>query len=509
MIRSVLVLGGGSAGFLAALTLKCRLPKLPVTLLRSKEPRLIGLGEGTTTTFGFHLHNYCGFDVKTFYGLVQPQWKIGTRLEWGPRPFFNYVFGFELDTKYNLLPRGTGYYFDNTEPFVTSGLQSRLMYENKIWVRQPDGSPRLNAEEFSYHLEHEKLVRYFEIMARERDITIIDDTAMKVTQDVGGVTGLGLESGKTLAADLYVDASGSQSLLLGQALKEPFCSYQDSLFCDRALVGGWDRTDEPIKPFTTAQTMTAGWCWQVEHEHCIDRGYVYSSSFISDADAEAEFRAKNPKVQATRFIPFRSGRYERFWLKNVAAVGDAVAFVEPLEATSLAAICTQCQALADTLADCDLEPNPTTVFNFNRHLARGTDAIRDFLSVHYRFNRRLDTPFWRECLEKVELHWGHRFLEFFQENGPSVLWRRCLFDETDMHEFGMEGWLALLVGQCVPYRSNYTPSEQDRQNWANIQKAVSNKVASAFTVPDALALVRSNQWAWPKRLYDRPQAARP
>src|SRR5205823_9172247 len=127
----------------------------------------------------------------------------------------------------------------------------------------------------------------------------------------------------------------------------------------------------------------AGWCWQIEHEHQIDRGYVYSSSFINDNDAQAEFRAQNPKVLDSSIHHFRPGRHERFWSKNVVGVGDAAAFVEPLEATALGAVCSQCQALADTLADCDLEPNATTVFNFNRQLGRGFDAIRDFLAVHY------------------------------------------------------------------------------------------------------------------------------
>src|SRR5262245_39906343 len=118
MIRNVLVLGSGCTGLLAALTLKHRLPDLSVTLLNSGDGAAMGMGEGTTTTFGYHLHNYCGLGLDRFYLLVQPLWKIGTRFEWGPRPFFNYVFGFELDTMYQLLPRGTGYFLDNTEPFV-------------------------------------------------------------------------------------------------------------------------------------------------------------------------------------------------------------------------------------------------------------------------------------------------------------------------------------------------------------------------------------------------------
>jgi tryptophan halogenase len=508
MIRSVLVFGGGSAGFLAALTLKSRLPNLPVSLLRSKDFGIIQVGEGTTTTFGFHLHHFCGLDLNTFYRMAQPQWKIGIRFEWGPRPFFNYVFGEEIDTHHDVLPRGTGYYLDNTGAFETTGTQSRLMNENKIWLRKPDGSPRLVPDEFTYHLENEKLVNYFEFVARQRGITIIDDTAVEVLEDERGVTGLRLQSGGTLSADLFVDASGFRAQLLGKTLKEPFYSYKDSLFCDKAVVGGWKRNGEPIKPYTTAETMNAGWCWQIEHEHHINRGYVFSSSFLSDHDAEAEFRVKNPKIQSSRIVPFRSGRYERFWVKNVVGVGNSCAFVEPLEATALAAICLQCQALAEVLHDSDLEPGGGTIANFNRQLARGYDAIRDFLAVHYRFNRRLDTPFWRECLEKVELHAANRAVEFYRENGPSVLWRTILFEGSDPREFGMEGYLAMLVGQCVPYRSTYRPSEVDRQNWERIQHYVRKQVAAAFTVTEALALIRSNSWAWPDGLYDRSRVER-
>ena len=87
-----------------------------------------------------------------------------------------------------------------------------------------------------------------------------------------------------------MDASGFRSELVGRLLEEPFLGYQDALFCDRAVLGGWPRTDEPILSYTTSETMDAGWCWQIEHEHHINRGYVYGSAFISDEEAEAEFR---------------------------------------------------------------------------------------------------------------------------------------------------------------------------------------------------------------------------
>ena len=152
MLEHVLVLGGGGAGYLTAITLRIRLPKLRVTVLRSKDIGIIGVGEGTTVTIPQHLHDYLGIPMKEFWREAEPQWKLGIRYLWGPRPFFDYVFGFQIDTKYALLPKPTGYYIDGT-PWDYVGVQSGLMSENKICYRDITGwpvfpvSPRLSHRE--------------------------------------------------------------------------------------------------------------------------------------------------------------------------------------------------------------------------------------------------------------------------------------------------------------------------------------------------------------------------
>src|SRR6185295_11334759 len=194
--------------------------------------------------------------------------------------------------------------------------------------------------------------------------------------------------------DFFIDASGFRSELLGRTLEEPFVSFASSLYCDRAIVGGWDRTDEPILPYTTAETMDAGWCWQIEHEKWINRGYVYSSAFLRDEVAREELLRKNPKVEGEpRLVTFRSGRYQRLWVGNVVAVGNAAGFVEPLEATALQVICVEASTLTDSLLDSLSTPTPTLIQLYNEYNTRAWDDIRDFLAVHYKFNTRLDSPF--------------------------------------------------------------------------------------------------------------------
>jgi len=505
MVNRVVVLGGGSAGFLAAITLKARLPDLEVTVLRSQDIGILGVGEGSTIGVPEHLHNYLGIGLKEFYQKAEPMWKLGIRfLAWGKRPHFDYTFSNQMDGHYLTLPKGTGFYCDEGT-FDYVGVISGLMSHNNVFIRGPSGQPLIPPNVLAYHVENKKFVAFLESYAAGLGVLVRDDTVLEVLQDDHGITGLRLASGSTVTADLYVDSSGFAAVLLGGALKEPFVSYKATLFCDRAVVGPWQRTDEPIKPYTTAETMDAGWCFQIEHEHTVARGYIYSSAFISDAAAEAEYRAKNPRAVSTRIVKFISGRYERSWVKNVIAIGNASGFVEPMEATSLAAICLECTAAAETLHDCDRVLRPSLIREYNKKCARIWDRIRQFLAIHYKFNTRLDTPFWRECREHVDLAGAADIVAYYQENGPSVLWRSTLIEADD--QFNMEGYLSLLVGQQVPYRQTYTPGAEALRTWQVIQESIRQKATQAFSVKEALQVVRSPNWQWPKDLYYVPLGA--
>ena len=289
------------------------------------------------------------------------------------------------------MSKASGFYcFDDME---NASLGSSFMAQDKMFERAADGRPILHMD-FAYHIENESFADFLESLAVRSGVKIISDTIAAVRQDEQGVAAINLASGNTETADLYVDCSGFSSLLLGKTLGEPFVSYTSTLFCDRAVIGGWPRTDEPLRPYTIAETMNSGWCWQIEHPTRINRGYVYSSAFISDEEAERELREKNPKlVGPTRIVKFISGRYERSWVKNVVAIGNASGFVEPLEATALAIIGTRCMLLTELLMESDLIAHPADARMFNSLTARVWDSVRRFLATHYRFNTRLDTPF--------------------------------------------------------------------------------------------------------------------
>jgi len=315
----------------------------------------------------------------------------------------------------------------------------------------------------------------------------------KVETDAHGVSALCLQSGERVTADLFIDASGFRSELLGAALCEPFTDYGNALFCDRAVIGGWPRLDEPILPYTTAETMDSGWCWQIEHEHQINRGYVYCSRFISDDQARDEFLRKNPKIgKEPRFVKFQSGGYKRNWVGNVVGVGNASGFVEPLEATALGILVLTINSIAELLREGFLSDGLRSAHNgLVRELWEET---RDFLALHYKCNTRLDTEFWQHCREVTPLQSLTPLFEFYRENGPSGLGRHALATADNL--FSLEGHLAILVGNRVPYDAKYSPSAHESTIWKQHCRELEASAANCLSAEVALPLIRHPAWRW-------------
>lgn len=490
-IQTVAVLGGGSAGFMVAITLKRKLPHLAVRVIRSPDLGIIGVGEGTTIAFPKHFFQYLKLKPQQFYVQAEPTWKLGIKFLWGPRREFYYTFCYEFEHRFPELSRNSGYFYTGDPPYA--GRASAYMAHDKAFARRPDGLPEFH-NNHAFHIENKKLVGWLEKVAREFGVEILDAT-VTAERNGQGIGALVTEKGERLTADLYVDASGFRSELLRGALGEPFVSYGDALFCDRAVIGGWPRTDEPIKPYTVAETMDAGWCWQIEHENWINRGYVYASSFLSDEEALKELLAKNPRIaNEPRVVKFRSGRYARNWVGNVVGIGNAVGFVEPLEATALQIICVESSTLADSLIDSQCAPTPTLIQLYNDYNARAWDDIRDFLAIHYKFNTRLDNPFWRACRNDTALHGAQFLVDFYRQNGPSVVAGAQLLHPSN--SFGMDGYLALLVGQDVPHDRPFTPPPAEARIWKDRCNTWALEARRAMGVKESLEAIRKPGMKW-------------
>lgn len=494
MISSIIVVGGGTAGLISALSLRIKLPDIAVTVIRSKELGVIGVGEGTVGAFGDFFFKYLGLDRAEFYQQTNATWKLGIKFNWGRASDFNYCFSPNCDWKWDNQRYPNGFYTGGE--YSTSCQNSALMDTGKGFVKLDNDDPLID-NSAAFHLENKLFVDYLENQASMLGVTLIDARIGDVTCSDQGVDHLTLVDGTIAKADFYVDASGFRSLLLEKGLQVPFDSFDSSLFCDRAMIGAWQRTDETILPYTTSDTMNSGWSWRIDHEHHINRGYVYSSSFISGDDAEDEFRQKNPKLDQLNHISFAPGKHRHSWVGNVVAIGNAYGFVEPLEATSILLICLQSRRLVESLSSSHRQPNDAVRLLYNDFANEIWESSRRFLALHYKLNNLLSTPFWKHCQEKTEL--GEvlaKMVAFYRAYGPDNELLRTYLPPDDV--FGVDGYLAIMTGLGLSYdQSRVTISADDWHNWQQrCQHYRQQAEFNSASVKEALQNIRSPEWKW-------------
>lgn len=444
LVASVGILGGGTAGYLATLALRRKLPHLDVTLIESSDVPVIGVGEATTPLMPQFLHVDLGLDVHRLFREVRPTFKLGIRFLWGASGDgdFNYPFG----PVHVLEPAAYG------GDLRDCSLQSMLMTAGAMPIYGDDlRSARLGTE-LAYHLDNERFVAYLQRRAEELGVRRIDANieAVERSDDGEEVRALVARDGRRFAFDLYVDCSGFRSLLLENTLGSPWIGFDGSLFTDRAVVADVPRTGG-IRPYTTAETMTAGWCWRIPQPDLDHRGYVFASAFQTAEEAEAEMRAANPGMGPVRLVRFRAGRHAHFWKGNVVALGNAYGFVEPLESTSLHMLIREIGLLVRSFPVRRGERGFQALLD--RKVGAWWDYLRWFLAIHYRFNRRVDSRFWRTCREEVDVSSHSELLAAFEERGPLSYdpAARAAFDYPDPL-WGPEGIDTLLIGQQVPAR---------------------------------------------------------
>jgi len=195
-------------------------------------------------------------------------------------------------------------------------------------------------------------------------------------------------------------------------------------------------------------------------------------------------------------VKFKSGRYENFWVGNVAAVGNAGGFVEPLEATALHVIIEQSRILCRVLGEGQRRYTPELRAAANRRIANVWDDIRSFLAIHYRFNRKLDTPFWRHCRENVNLAGAAPIIEMYRQAGPSALLEDYIPRESI---FGYEGFMTMIQGQRIPSDFDPMVEESEWKIWRSYQERFKLQAKQALSMPEAIQLIYKQNYQWKQR----------
>jgi tryptophan halogenase len=478
-VKTIGVIGGGTAGYLSALALAGAVPQARVTLIESSAIPIIKVGEATTPLMVAFLHRRLGLEITDFFARLQPTFKLGIRFDWGPNESagFNYPFGAEE------LVDALAWDGD----FASCCLTSKLMSERRVPVLREAGgqaSSLMPELKFAWHLDNRRFVAFLQAVAKARGIELLDAVVKHAVpnSDGSGIAGLQLE-GARREFDLYVDCTGFRSLLLEGALQSRFISYADSLFCDSAVVANVPHQGV-LKPYTLAQSMSSGWCWNIPQREEDHRGYVFSSAFISNDEAEKEMRAQNPGMSDAWSLRFRSGRHEEFWKGNVVAIGNSYAFVEPLESTALHMTILQISLLCRALE----RPAPPDAAALNARVGRHWDFLRWFLAIHYRFNRAWDSEFWRACRQKVNVSGLAAVIARFKSEGPLSGDPHSTMDADDL-VFGPAGIDVLLLGQQLSAAQR--PPRFSRAQWQERGQREAELLSRSLPQAEALELLAS------------------
>lgn len=448
-IGSVLVVGGGSSGWMAAVMLATYCGRdIQVTLVESDAIGIIGVGEATIPPIR-KFNNFIRLDEAAFVRDTHATFKLGIEFHnWG-RVGDRYLHQFghtgrEIDEALKLhhwwlLGRLAG---EPDYPAWEDVFPARaLAREDRFALPSRDPSDMLGRYTYAYHFDAHLYAGHLRKLAEQRGAQRVEGQISGVERDAqsGHVTAVQLNDGRRLEADLFIDCSGFRSLLLGSELEEPFEEWSHWLPADRALAVPSERSPGGLTPYTKGIAHEVGWQWRIPLQHRTGNGHVFASAFSSEDEAAARLLATldTPALDTPRLIKFTTGRRSRAWVGNVVAVGLSFGFLEPLESTSIHLVQAALERLIEYFPTRHMDPLLRD--RFNRDTAVEWERVRDFVIAHYHVTQRSDSEFWRYTANMPIPDSLAETLE---------LWRaRAILDVPGNHLFQLGSWSAILLGQ--------------------------------------------------------------
>ena len=461
----IVIVGGGSAGWMAAAALGRIIGESwRIELVESEQIGTVGVGEATIPQIML-FNGVLGLDEAEFIRATRGSFKLGIEfVGWnGPESRYIHAFG-PVGRDLGLIPfhhywlqaraRGDGSNLGEYSQSAMAAAGNRFMREDSLpWM--PMGPAT-----YAYHFDAGLYAAHLRAQAEKWGVIRHEGRIVSVSRDPesGDVTHLELEDGRRIDGELFVDCSGFRSLLIGETMGSEFVDWSHWLPCDRALAVPCESV-EPLTPYTRATAREAGWQWRIPLQHRIGNGYVYCSDFTDD-DAAADTLLANldgKPLAEPRRLRFTTGHRRDFWRGNVVALGLSSGFIEPLESTSIHLVQSGIKHLVDLLPREAIDP--ADVAAYNSKLTFEFERIRDFLILHYWANAR-DEPFWKRCREMQIPDTLMEKVETFRAHGRIFRFNEELFTEV--------GWLQVMVGHGIQPRS-YHPLA-DAPGAANVDK---------------------------------------
>lgn len=414
-INKVVIVGGGSSGWMTAAALCKNFPDMDITLIESKDIKTIGVGESTIQQIN-SFFDILGLEDKDWMPKCDATYKVSIAFtdfrEKGSK--FQYPFGGSggkhmplghdcwpiirsLNPEQNPLEKFAEFYNPNTY----------LANFNKLTTNDDQSVPNFRFKyDTAYHFDATKFGIYLrDYICKPNGLKhVLEEVVDIVQKENGDVDYITTESGSKFEADLFVDCTGFKSLLLEQKMGSKFISYSDTLLNDRALATKleYDDPEVEMENVTNCTAIENGWVWNIPLWNRIGSGYVYSSKFVDKNQAEIEFRnhlkskgKEIPDSAEILDIHIKHGRHENVWVGNVIAVGLSYGFIEPLESTGLLTTHENIYRLVRILQRRDRHVGGVDKTLMNMHFAHNIDSTRSFIEMHYGLSLRDETEYWR------------------------------------------------------------------------------------------------------------------
>jgi tryptophan halogenase len=417
-IKSICVVGGGSAGWMTAASLSKYTPNIKVTLIESPNVGTIGVGESTLGHFNNFLR---AMEIKDEDWMAECNATYKTSIkftDWNkPGESFHYPFG-KLD--FSETPNGTMDWFnwaardpDNTNASDFAELYHpsiTMVNQNKLTKNTYGEVPGFNfANDTAYHMDATLFGHFLKTNFCDA-VTHIQDHIESIPLDAEGAVASLVGKSDTYIADLYIDCTGFTALLLDKTLHVPFSSFNDVLLNDKACAAQIPYIDKnkEMESVTNCTAIENGWVWNIPLYTRIGTGYVYSSKYATEEEAEEQFRTHLAKSDPKRaeeakvfHLSIKHGIHEKSWVKNVVGVGLASGFIEPLESTGLMLTHENILFLIRALTRRDAQVNKIDIDCFNDSVRTTMEGFRQFISQHYAFAGRCDTPYWKAITNEL------------------------------------------------------------------------------------------------------------
>jgi tryptophan halogenase len=481
-LKRIAIVGGGTAGWMAAAILARALPGFgcAITVIESPDIGTIGVGEATIPPI-IDLLRFLGVDEADFVRHTQSTYKLGIKFHdwreqgqcyWHPfgtfgaainrRPFFH---AWHKAVAEGLAPR-----------FNDFSLCAALGDENKF--RFPDAAEPgpVAGLRYALHFDAGLVARYLRAYAERLGVVRLERTVATASQRADGfLEALVFTDASRLEADLFLDCSGFRGVLIEQVLKTGYLDWSDVLPCDRAVAVP-TASLAARAPYTQSTARAAGWQWRIPLQHRVGNGYVYASVGVSDTDAADDLLAKvgETPLAEPRFLRFVTGRRKLLWNRNCLALGLASGFLEPLESTSIHLVMTGVYGLLDHFPDLDFDQ--ANIDAYNGEVIGELERIRDFIVLHYCTTQRNDTPLWAYCQSMTLPDSLVERIEVYKATGRVRPKAGELFSDLS--------WFAIFEGMGVRPRA-YDPladvigARQLRDIFGQMTKATAAAVAAA------------------------------